>query len=188
MPSSFEPIDSDKTRRFNEALANASQWTDKLRGELSVLGYFLDRDQLSRLFDLAGHTELLADMPKHPPEGTVTAYGRVANELVDTGLSPREFLRLYTQVIKEEIVADQALEDWLKREGGSIDLRRELVRIARLARPDRHDWDDEDIERTEYYQAMLQLVKRVRDEATVGKPVVMPDEIAAMREKLSGKP
>jgi len=187
MPSSFEPIDSDKTRRFNEALAHATEWTDKLRGELSFLGYFLDRDQLTRLFDLAGHAELLADMPKHPPEGTVTAYGRVANELIDTGLSPQEFLRLYTQVIKEEIAANQALEDWLRREGGSIDLRRELLHIGRLTRPDGDDWDDEDIEKTEWYKAMLQLITRVRDEVVSGKPVVMPDEIAAMSEKLSGK-
>ena len=115
------------------------------------------------------------------------AYGRAANKLIDTGLSPRDFLRLYTQVIKEEIVANQTLENWLRREGGSIDLRRELVRIGRLTRPDGDDWDDEDIEKTEWYKAMLQLVKRVRDEAVAGKPVVTPDVIDAMREKLSGR-
>ena len=139
-----------------------------------------DKAQIARLLTVAGRPELVDQMPERTGSGTISEHGFIIGKLIDTGASPQALLAAYTQVVNETVAANDAIRDWLKQHGGSIDLRRELGQIRRLIEPNfDHDGspDGDDYKDTRWYPALLRLITRVRDETKAGKTVLSPDEL-----------
>jgi hypothetical protein len=149
----------------------------------SLIGTFLKgKAQVVRLLHLAGHPELEQAIPERTGAGTVREYGFTVGKLIATGMSPRQLLDAYSQVIVETIATEDELKDWLKRNGGSIDLRRELGVIGRLIAPGydaEGEPDGNDYQDTRWYPALLKLIVQVRDETKAGNVVLTPDELDA---------
>jgi hypothetical protein len=163
-------------------LGDADTWTDDLRGQATwrISMSLKDKAQIARLLTVAGHPELVDQMPEHTGVGTISEHGFIIGKLIDIGASPQALLAAYTQVVDETVAANDAIRNWLKQHGGSIDLRRELGLIGRLIDPGFDPDgppDGDDYKDTRWYPALLRLITRVRDEAKAGNTVLTPDEL-----------
>lgn len=180
--SAHRPTDDSSQsilRKLQQLLSPAEHWTDELRRSASSLILaMLDSD---RLVALAHRTGNPGAIPLGDPLFKLAYHSIIDAAVVTT--PPAELLRICTELVDDQVRAQQALEQWRRQHRGSqLDLGAEIKDLVTNLLETRDKVSDD------FHLHLEQLIQRVRDEATLGRKVLTRTERRQLEAKLLSAP